>query len=321
MSAIEPIIGDFERQDIHEHVARLLRDLGNPEPPLRLEVVRDLQKLDLTYYSKANLNLLDEIAHRARMAGNEITSSAKRMVDVVKQYGLRGMLMLKEGDKRIFIDDDVAELKRRFLIAHEITHDLLPWHRSLLLGDNESTLNPTFHQAMEAEANYGGRHLLFLGGRFRPEAQDVPFDWKSIEQLRKRYGNTLTTTLWQMVCERDPDFPAFGVVSRHPYHKDICEKAGVGKVAYFPRSKAFALQFPGVTADIAYSAICSHASTRKRGPVGEGESVFCDRNGEPHIFWLHSFSNTYDLLTFGVYKRKHQRISPAGSWATSLAHV
>ncbi|WP_434725464.1 ImmA/IrrE family metallo-endopeptidase [Mesorhizobium sp. RIZ17] len=312
MSAIEPIIGDFERRDIHEHISRLLRDLGNPEPPLRLEQVRALQKLDLTYYSKANLSLLDEIAHRARIAGNEITSTAKRMVDVVQQYGLRGILMLKEGDKRIFIDDDVAELKRRFLIAHEITHDLLPWHRSLLLGDNESTLNPTFHQAMEAEANYGGRRLLFLGGRFRPEALDCSFEWKSIEQLRKRYGNTLTTTLWQMVCERDPDFPAFGVVSRHPYHRDICEKAGIDNVAYFPRSKALAEHFPGITTEVAYSAICDHATSRKRGPVGEGESIFCDANGEPHIFWLHSFSNTYDLLTYCIYKKKHQRISPVG---------
>lgn len=312
MSAIEPIIGEFERQDIHEHIARLLRDLGNPEPPLRLEQVRALQKLDLTYYSKANLNLLDEIAHRARMAGNDITTTTKRMVDVVKKYGLRGMLMSKEGDKRIFIDDDVAELKRRFLIAHEITHDLLPWHRSLLLGDNESTLNPTFHQAMEAEANYGGRHLLFLGGKFQREARDCSLEWKSIEGLRKRYGNTITTTLWQMVCERDPDSAAFGVVSRHPFHRDICEKAGNDNVAYFPRSRAFVQHFPGVTTDIAYSAICNHATPRKRGPVGEGESIFYDANGEAHLFWLYSFSNTYDLLTYGIHRRKHAKVYAGG---------
>lgn len=315
MSAIEPIIGDFERRDIHEHMARLLRDLGNPEPPLRLEQVRALQKLDLTYYSKADLSLLDEIAHRARMAGNDITTTAKRMVDVIKKYGLRGMLMSKEGDKRIFIDDEVAKLKQRFLIAHEITHDVLPWHRSLLLGDNESTLNPTFHQTMEAEANYGGRHLLFLGGRFRPEAMDCSFEWKTIDQLCKRYGNTLTTTLWQMVCERDPNTPVFGAVSRHPYHPDICEKAGNDNVAYFPRSRAFVAQFQGITTEIAYAAIRQHATTRKRGPVGEGESIFYDANGEPHVFRLFSFSNTYDLLTYGIYMRKHTRIHPVGLWA------
>lgn len=48
MPVIEPNIDDYERGDINEHIARPLRDLGNPEPPLRLEVVRELQKLDLT---------------------------------------------------------------------------------------------------------------------------------------------------------------------------------------------------------------------------------------------------------------------------------
>ncbi|MET1416829.1 ImmA/IrrE family metallo-endopeptidase [Roseibium sp. HPY-6] len=309
MAVLEPMIGDYERRDIHDHVARLLRDLGNPEPPLRLEQVRELQKLDLTYYSKADLNLLDEIAHKARMAGHVISSSAKRMVDVVSEHGLRGMLMLQEGDKRIFIDDDaVPPLKRRFIIAHEITHDLLPWHRSLLLGDNESTLNPTFHQTMEAEANYGGRHLIFMGERFQPEALDHTFAWKTIDQLRKRYGNTLTTTLWQMVCERDPLCPAFGLVSRHPYHAEICAKAGDEKVAYFPRSKALIERFPGVTTESAYAAVCEHATTRKRGPVGEGESVFLDANHDPHLFEISCFSNTYDLLTYGIYKGPSKRI-------------
>lgn len=81
------------------------------------------------------------------------------------------------------------------------------------------------------EANYGGRHLLFLGDRFRPEAMDCSFEWKTISQLSKRYGNPATTARWQMVCERDPDTPAFGVISRHPYHGDICAKAGNDNVA------------------------------------------------------------------------------------------
>ena len=46
MLIIEPIIGTYERGDINEHIARLIRDLGNPEPPLRLEQVRELLKLD-----------------------------------------------------------------------------------------------------------------------------------------------------------------------------------------------------------------------------------------------------------------------------------
>ena len=305
MPVIEPLIGNYERGDINEHIARLLRDLGNPEPPLRLEQVRALQQLDLTYYSKSDLNLLDEMAHRAKMAGHQISSTAKNMRDVVNEYGLKGLLMLKEGDKRIYIDDDVVELKRRFVIAHEILHDLLPWHRSLLIGDNESTLNPTFHHAMEAEANYGGRRLIFMGEQFQREALDCPFEWKTINNFRNRYGNTLTTTLWHMVCERDPVQPAFGLISRHPYHSDICAKAGNENVAYFPRSQGLIERFPALTHDIAFAAVTTHASTRKKGPVGEGESVFYDANGEAHVFSIYSFSNTYDLLTYGIYKKPY----------------
>ncbi len=302
MPVIEPPIGKYERSDINEHIARLLRDLGTPEPPIRLEQVRALQKLDLTYYSKSDLNLLDEMAHRAKMAGHQISSTAKSMRDVVSEYGLKGLLMLKEGDKRIYIDDDVVELKRRFIISHEILHDLLPWHRSLLIGDNEATLNPTFHHAMEAEANYGGRRLIFMGDQFQQEALDCTFEWKTINKFKNRYGNTLTTTLWHMVCERDPKQPAFGLISRHPYHADICAKAGNENVAYFPRSQGLIDRFPSITHDIAFAAVTEHASTKKRGPVGEGESLFYDANGDAHLFNIFSFSNTYDLLTYGVYK-------------------
>ena len=167
MPVIEPLIGNYERGDINEHIARLLRNLGNPEPPLRHEQARALQQLDLTYYSKSDLNLLDEMAHKAKMAGHQISSTTKNIWNMVNEYGLKGLLMLKEEDKRIYIDDDVVEFKRRFVIAHEILHDLLPWHRSLLLGDNEATLNPIFHHAMEAEANYGGRRLIFMGEQFQ----------------------------------------------------------------------------------------------------------------------------------------------------------
>lgn len=309
MPVIEPIIDEYERADINEHISRLLRDLGNPEPPLRLEVVRELQKLDLTYYSKSDLNLLDEMAHRAKMAGHQISSTAQSMRDVVNEFGLKGLLMLKEGDKRIFIDDDVVPLKRRFVIAHEILHDLLPWHRSLLIGDNETTLNPTFHQAMEAEANYGGRRLIFMGDQFRREALDCSFNWKTIASFKDRYGNTLTTTLWQMVCERDPKQPAFGLISRHPYHADICSKVGNENVAYFPRSRGLIERFPSLTHDMAFAAVAQHATTKKRGPVGEGESIFYDANGEAHVFEIYSFSNTYDLLTFGVYKSPYEPAS------------
>ena len=299
---------EYETADINAHVARLLRDMGNPEPPIRLEEVRALQKLDLSYYSKTDLNLLDEMAHQAKLAGAPILSTAKRMFEVVEQAGLNGLLLLKENDKKIFIDDDVPDLKRRFIIAHEITHDLLPWHREFLLGDNEITLSPSCHQAMEAEANYGGRRLIFLGDKFRKEAKDCEFNWKSIQLFKKRYGNTLTTTLWQMVCERDPSHPAFGMISRHPYCPDIGDKGDAADVAYFIRSNAFCSQFGNVDEGEAYEAFCSYATRKTRGPVGEDICILNNKNGEPCDFEMFSFSNGYSILTYGFFLGLHSSV-------------
>ncbi|UTW59040.1 ImmA/IrrE family metallo-endopeptidase [Kordiimonas sp. SCSIO 12603] len=308
MTMLEPEIGEFESKDIREHVNRLLRDLGWPEPPIKLEEARAIQKLDLTYYSKTDLNLLDEIAHKTKLAGATILGTARKMTEVVEKAGLRGLLLLKENDKKIFIDDEVVQLKRRFLIAHEISHDLLPWHRSLLMGDNEHTLNPGCHQMMEAEANYTARKLIFHGDLFQREALDCKFSWNSIKALKHRYGNTYTTTLWHMVCERDPDHPAFGLIGKHPYHSDIGSRKSNSNVAYFPRSKAFRERFSHVSSEDLFNVISTYASRNKKGPIGETELILTDLNGESCVFYMYSFSNGYDLLTFGYFLELHKSL-------------
>jgi hypothetical protein len=53
---LRALVGAKEQSDIDELVAKVLRDLGNPEPPLRLAVVRDLLTLDLKYYSSTDLS-------------------------------------------------------------------------------------------------------------------------------------------------------------------------------------------------------------------------------------------------------------------------
>lgn len=239
--------------DIEVLVARLLRDLGNPEPPIKLEDVRAIQKLDLTYYSKADLNLLNEMAHKTVMAGHVITSTGKRMYDVVTKVGLKALI--NKDQRRIYIDKEVVDKKRRFILAHEITHDLLPWHRELLLGDNDETLSPRCHQIMEAEANFGGRELIFMGNRFTTEVRDTVLNWKTIPDLGKTYGNTLTTTLWQSVLRLDPATPAFGMISRHPFHSNICKRAGDTNVAYFIRSDSFVEKFGHISEVETYAAM------------------------------------------------------------------
>jgi hypothetical protein len=51
-------------------------------------------------------------------------------------------------------------LQERFLIAHELGHDVLPWHQDALYLDNDAQLLPHARALFEREANYFAAALL-----------------------------------------------------------------------------------------------------------------------------------------------------------------
>ena len=53
-----PPIDPFAAQDIQAQVDKILRGLGNPEPPLDLCNVRELLKLDIQFYSSTDTGAL-----------------------------------------------------------------------------------------------------------------------------------------------------------------------------------------------------------------------------------------------------------------------
>lgn len=291
-------VGAYEASDIDAIVDRLLRDLGNPEPPLSLETVRDALKLDLKFYSSAEHSIVEEVAHRIRVGAKQILLRPGLIVDAIKKANLSALWMPDR--KRILIDDSVPKLKHRWIEAHEIGHSLTPWHREFLFGDTEYTLDPDCHAAVEAEANYAASQLLFLRGRFAAEARDLNLDFKSIKLLAKRYGNTITTSLWRTVQERNADEAVFGMVSCHPKHPSIGSGPDGRKIRYFMRSQAFREQFGEVTQERIFSILHGAARWTQRGTVVDCTHVLTNDNGEEFEFRVESFSNTYALLTYGV---------------------
>lgn len=298
----EPEIDAYSAVDIRTQVTRVLNDLDNPEPPLRLKEVRELLKLDREYYSKTDLSLFDEFSHCVKVGGKLLFEAPARMIDIVQKAGLRALLF--KDDRRILIDDEVPTPKQRHIEAHEIAHDITPWHRAFLLGDNELTLDPRCHEVIEAEANYGAGQLLFLLDRFAEEARDGELSWATIQALKKRYGNTMTTTFWHMIEEREPDRPVFGLISRHPKHRKIGGARDGGNCRHFIRSPAFRRAFPHIFADDVYRTVRSYITFCAKGPAGEATAPIQDANGEVWEFRFESFCNGYDLLTFGEAIRK-----------------
>jgi len=291
------IVGQYEARDINARIDRLLNDLGEPEPPLRLELVRELLRLDLKYYSASDPSYFQEISHKVRVGAKQILARPGLIFDVIKKAELAALFL--PDTKRILIDSEIPSAKHRWIEAHEISHSIIDWHSDFMFGDNKLTLNPQCDETIEAEANYGGGRLLFLGSRFAEESRSIDLDFKNIRNLSKQYGNSIQSTLWRTVEEREPEAPIFGLVSIHPHHPTIGKKE-YGGAPRFIRSDRFRKQFDNISPDNIFSILTKHARYNKGGPVVETQEILLDSSGEKYVFRIESFSNTHALLTYGV---------------------
>lgn len=284
-------------QAIDQRVEKLLKDLGNPEPPLRLPDVRKLLKLDLGYYSSDDDSWLREKVHQMKVAGKDVIERATMILTVVKNLGLKGVLLAER--RRILLDNEVPKPKHRWNEAHEITHDVLPWHDGIAHGDPETTLSLACHAQIEAEANYGAGRLLFLGKQFEEVLRSSQCTFDLVQKLHGDYGNTMTTTLWRVV-ELSLD-AAFGVISKHPR---TVTGAQDGDIRYFVRSPKFAAEFSKIKVRQLFDAVRTKCYGR-RGPIGHGEFEVIDDRGDKHEFCFETFFNGHDALTLG-HCRKSQ---------------
>jgi hypothetical protein len=296
---MQDLVGDFEKKAIRAQVDRILRDLGNPEPPLKLADVRKLLSLDLGYYSSADPGLVSELTHRFRLLARKTLPDLHQHLATALATSRLCAFWLPESS-RILIDNEVPEPKHRWIEAHEISHSVTEWHRQFLFGDNSQTLDPACHATLEAEANYGAGRLLFLQDQFSSDARDLSVSFKSIIQLSKRYENSILSTFWRMIEDRDPQQPVVGIVSIHPQHPTVGKHNGSNPWRYFVRSTAFRLRFGNVTPDALYAAVAGSATERKNGPVASLEWPIDDLAGNRWQFEVHSFSTGHALLTIAV---------------------
>lgn len=189
------IVNGHEAEDIEKQVAKILRGLGNPEPPLSLKDVRELLRLDRQFYSSSDQSAVREVVSRRLVAGKQVVKRPTILFEAIRKAKLSALWLPDK--RRILIDESLPQLKHRWNEAHEVGHSIIPWHDNLLLGDNEFSLNPRCHQQMEAEANFAAGQLLFLRDRFVDEARDLSICLDTVKELKKGFGNTFSSTLWR----------------------------------------------------------------------------------------------------------------------------
>lgn len=288
--------------DIESQVNKVLRGLGNPEPPLNLDDVRELLRLDRGYYSSRKDSFLREKVSRLAVAGAQIVERPSILLNVVRKFDLRALYLPDR--RRILLDESQPTPKQRWNEAHEIGHSILPWHADLMLGDHEQSLTPGCHAQIEAEANYTAGQLLFLQQRFITAANDSIPTLDSVRSLKGDFGNTYTTTFWRFIEGAHTSVPMIGMIGPHPRRP----RGKAQPFRYVIESPAFAAMFNSVGETELHRAISSYCGAQGGGALGSAEVVISDKNGDPHVFFFESFFNTYDCLTLAVYRRPYARV-------------
>ena len=290
-----------EAIDVRQFVAGVLRALGDPPPPLNLDDVREVLRLDRRYFGGSDCSAVDEMVSGINVAGKQLFRRPQLLVNVVKKAKLSALWIPEK--RRILIDETRPKLKHRWSEAHEIGHSIIPWHAHLLLGDNEFSLHPACHAQLESEANYAAGQLLFLQGQFAERACCSPVGISAIQSLRQTFRNTLSSTLWRYVEELGDELPLVGLITVHPHRRgDVDDQKP--DCRHFIRSGAFRSRFSGISSSRLYSEIARYCGRQSGGPLGEAELVLPDDSSDEHLFHFESFCNGYDVLTLGRYLRR-----------------
>ncbi len=280
-------------RDIDVRISKILKDLGNPPPPLSLGEVRELLRLDLHYYSANNMGIFSETIHRLKVAGKQILERPGRLWDAIKSLNLKALWAPDR--RRILIDSELPNTKKRWGEAHEIGHSLLPWHEAVLHGDPSRTLSLSCEEQIEGEANYAAGRLLFMQNKFEERILSSQLSFSLVKNLSKEFANSITSTLWRAVeCY---DGPAFGMVSAHPTLGSDSDS-----IRYFVRSRSFKNRFPTVREKNTMPQV-RQLCRSGRGPIGNGEIEFQDATGGRAVFGVEVFFNGHEALTIGVYQR------------------
>lgn len=117
---------------------------------------------------------------------------------------VRGLLDRQE--KTIYLDLSQTFNRQNFVKLHECGHDALPWQRHFhdVLEDDDDSLDISYHEEFEVEANYFATITLFQHDRFLEELQKVNLSIEAAMHLGKYFGASVQASLRRFVeCSKN----------------------------------------------------------------------------------------------------------------------
>lgn len=115
---------------------------------------------------------------------------------------VRGAADIKK--RVVFMPRDDAKPRILFARAHELGHQVLPWHYlNTQYLDNDQTLSPQIKDRFEVEANLCAADILFQGERFQDMARQYRPEFASIFELARLHGASIHATFWHFIEVHD----------------------------------------------------------------------------------------------------------------------
>lgn len=172
-----------EQDDIRKHALAVLRELDALKRPEPVDLDEVLAFAKLVEVGEIELTLEERKGLRARFGG---------LVDLVLTK-LQGVVHLDAGE--VFVAPDMHELRRRFVMGHEVGHKALPLHREVFAYlDDNARLTPDVSDYFERQANQFSIELLAKGDRLREEFDGSSPSIDQVRRLAAAYGVSLQAT-------------------------------------------------------------------------------------------------------------------------------
>lgn len=110
------------------------------------------------------------------------------------------------GAREVWVRPDLHVLRKRFVTAHEIGHDVLPWQREAIAYlDDAERLRPDVRVAYERQANQAAIELLAQGDTLRKEADDSRLTGQLLSELSAKFQISMQAISRRIVEETRHD--------------------------------------------------------------------------------------------------------------------
>jgi transcriptional regulator with XRE-family HTH domain len=189
LDSLDGHLGDQDRAEIRGHAMALLRRadaLG--EIPTPLNQVMDVSRL----VAAGEIILEPELKRKLRQRFGDLVD---RALDLL-------LGSVRFDSREVYLKPGMYALKRRFVQAHEISHEMIPWHRELYAFlDDKTRIRGDINDQYERQANQAAIEILAQGDRLRREADDSPLSFDLMDDLGSRFGISTQATTRRIVEE------------------------------------------------------------------------------------------------------------------------